>query len=114
MTNIASSAFKNSPNTVIFCYYDSFAYNFAKDNSISYVLLDGVKFGDTDGDGHVNINDVTQIQRHLAELETLEGIYLYAADANRDGVLDISDATAIQMFLAEYEIPYPIGEIITQ
>ena len=62
----------------------------------------------------VSLKIIAQIQRHLAELETLEGIYLYAADANCDGDLDISDATAIQMFLAEYEIPYPIGEIITQ
>ena len=77
-------------------------------------LQDGVKLGDTDGDGHVNINDVTQIQRHLAELETLEGIYLYAADANCDGDLDISDATAIQMFIAKYKVPYPIGDLITQ
>lgn len=114
VTAIASSAFNNSPNTVIYCYYDSFTYNFAKDNNISYVLLDGVKLGDTDGDKHVSINDVTAIQQHLAELESIEGIYLYAADANRDGVLDISDATTIQMFLAEYELPYPIGEIITQ
>ena len=84
------------------------------DNSIRYRLLDDVKLGDTDGDGYVNINDVTAIQRHLAELEHLEGIYLHAANANQDGTLDISDATTLQMYLAEYDIPYPIGEVITQ
>ena len=78
------------------------------------VLLDEVKLGDANGDGSVNINDVTQIQRHLAELESLEGIYLHAADANQDGTLDISDATTLQMYLAKYDIPYPIGEVMTQ
>ena len=79
-----------------------------------HVLLDDVMLGDTDGDGYVNISDVTHIQRHLAELESLEGIYLHAADANQDGTLDISDATTLQMYLAKYDIPYPIGEVMTQ
>ena len=80
----------------------------------SSTALDEVKLGDANGDGSVNINDVTQIQRHLAELESLEGIYLHAADANQDGTLDISDATTLQMYLAKYDIPYPIGEVMTQ
>ena len=115
VTEISDTAFNNDSNLTLGVYYQSFAYNYAKQKSIPYVLIDGVKLGDTDGDGYVSINDVTHIQRHLAELECLEGIYLYAADVNKDGVLDISDATTLQMFLAEYEeIPYPIGEIITQ
>ena len=59
-------------------------------------------------------NDVTMIQSYLAELTTLEGIYLHAADANQDGIVDISDATAIQMYIAEYELPYPIGQYFTK
>lgn len=114
VTKIAASAFNNSPNTVIYCYYNSYAYQFAREMSISYTLLDEVKLGDANGDGYVNINDVTHIQRHLAELENLEGIYLHVADANQDGTLDISDATTLQMYLAEYDIPHPIGEIMTQ
>ena len=90
------------------------AHKYALENNINYTLLDGVKLGDANGDGSVNINDVTTIQRHLAELETLEGIYLHAADANQDGTVDIVDATAIQMYLAEYEMDYPIGEVMTQ
>ena len=112
--SIAASAFRNDPNLTLGVWYNSYAYQYAKDNSISYVLLDGVKLGDASGDGSVNINDVTTIQRHLAELETLEGIYLHAADANQDGTVDIADATIIQMYLAEYEMEYPIGEVMTQ
>lgn len=77
-------------------------------------MRDGVKLGDVNGDGSVNINDVTTIQRTLAELESLEGIYLYAADTNRDTMVNISDATAVQMFLAEYDIPYSIGQVLTR
>ena len=111
--SISETAFTRSYPT-LYVYYDSYAYHYALDNSIRYRLLDDVKLGDTDGDDYVDISDVTQIQRHLAELESLEGIYLHVADANQDGTLDISDATTLQMYLAEYDIPYPIGEVITQ
>ena len=61
-----------------------------------------------------NINDVTAIQRYLAELEALEGVCFEAADVNQDGTVDIADATALQRYLAEYEMEYPIGELMTQ
>lgn len=114
VNSIASTAFNNDPNLTLGVWYGSYAYSYAKDNNIPYILLDSVKLGDTDGDGNVSINDVTKVQRYLAELEPLEGIYLHAADANQDGTLDISDATAIQMYLAEYDVPYSIGEVMTQ
>lgn len=104
----------NWENITIRCYYDSFAYDYARQNNISYELIDGVIYGDTNGDGAVNINDVTVIQRHLAKLNTVSGIYLYASDINRDGEVSIADATGLQMYLAEYKVNYPIGEIIKQ
>ena len=96
------------------CFYDSYAYRFAKENGYSYELLDGVMRGDTNGDGYINIIDVTEIQRHMAEIGRLEGIYLYAAEVNQNDTLDILDATTLQRYLAEYEFPNHIGEIITQ
>ena len=101
-------------NITIRCYFDSYAHLFATENEISYELLDDVKLGDVNSDGYVNINDVTAIQRELAELEDLNEVQELAADVNGDGVLDISDATTLQMYLAEYDIPYPIGEMKTQ
>lgn len=111
--SISETAFTRSYPT-LYVYYDSYAYHYALDNSIRYRLLDDVKLGDANGDDNININDVTAIQRHLAQLEQIEGIYLYAADANQDGTLDISDATSLQRYIAEYDIPYPIGEVMTQ
>ena len=113
VSEISWSAFYNTPVT-LGVWYGTTGYDYAIAQSIPYILLDNNKLGDTDGDGYVNINDVTHIQRHLAELESLEGIYFHVADANQDGTLDISDATTLQMYLAEYDIPYPIGEVITQ
>ena len=57
--------------------------------------------GDVNGDGTVNINDATDIQRHLAELKTLTDSELAAADTNGDGKVNINDATHLQRFLAE-------------
>ena len=111
---ISSSAFKNDTALSLGVYYDSYAYNYARNKSIEYSLIDGVMLGDVDGIDGVNISDATAVQSYLAELRTLEGIYLLAADANQDGDVDITDATAIQMKVADYELPYPIGQYITK
>ena len=114
VTSIATSAFKNDPNLILGVYKDTVGHQYAVENKIDHIVLDGYGLGDVNGDGHVNINDVTTIQRYLAELETLEGIYLHAADANQDGTVDIADATLLQEFLAEYTVGHPVGEVMTQ
>ena len=112
VTSISDSAFMNDRNIIINCYYGSYAQQYAIDNNINYLLIDGVKLGDVNGDGAVDVTDATFIQSYLAELETLEGIYLHAADTKNDGEVDISDATAIQMYAAEYQTGYPIGQVM--
>ena len=54
--------------------------------------------------GSVNINDVTAIQRHFAELDELTEEQLALADTNGDGEINIDDATHLQMYLAEYDV----------
>lgn len=110
---ISDTAFLNSNFVCFNVYYGSYAYQYAKDKNIRYKLLDEVKLGDADGDEAITINDVTAIQQHVADLNYLEGIYLYAADVNHDGVTNITDATELQRFLAEYDITYPIDTVIT-
>ena len=80
--------------------------------SLSAKTTEPYLLGDANGDGAVTIEDVTVIQRHLAELEHLDGVNLLAADANQNGELDISDATHLQMYLAELFDDSPIGTII--
>ncbi len=58
------------------------------------------KVGDADGDFEISISDATEIQKHLADLTTLEGVNLRAADIGNKGAPSISDATNIQLYLA--------------
>lgn len=113
VTNIVSSAFRNT-NVTIGCYFNSYAYQFAKDNNMPFKLLDQFVLGDANGDGKVNINDVTAIQRHLSELELLNDLQLVAADVNSNGIWEISDATTLQGYLAEYAVDYPINQTVTR
>ena len=111
ITVIQENAFVGCTNLVIRCYYDSCAHNFAKAHNIPYILLDSVLLGDANGDGNVNISDVTDIQRVVAEMDTLDDLRKKAADINGDGVVTIDDATFLQTYLAEFETAYPIGEV---
>ena len=61
------------------------------------------KVGDTDLDGNITISDVTEIQRHLAELTHFTDEKLALADTNGDGKVDIGDATHLQKYLAEFD-----------
>ncbi len=60
--------------------------------------------GDANGDGQVDVRDVTAIQRHAAEFRLLTGDQFIAADVNLDGVVNVKDATLLQMYLAEYKL----------
>lgn len=57
--------------------------------------------GDFNGDGALTINDVTLLQRHLAEFEALTEEQLLLADSNDDGRINVDDVTAMQRILAE-------------
>ncbi len=57
--------------------------------------------GDINGDGIVSVADATLVQQHAAEMITLEGEALSAADTNGDGIVSVADATLIQQFAAE-------------
>ena len=70
------------------------------DGNGTYETELGLETGDANGDGRIDVNDVTAIQRELAKLEELTPDQKRRADVNRDGVVDVRDATAIQKFLA--------------
>ncbi len=56
--------------------------------------------GDVNGDGKVNIDDVTLIQKYIANMAELDSIQFKAADLNGDENANIDDVTIIQKFLA--------------
>ena len=85
--------------------------------SLSAVLpvsADTIRYmrGDANGDGVVNINDVTFIQRYLVDWETdPQGTISRNGDVDGNG-LDINDATKKQGYLAEFDDPYSIGKTV--
>lgn len=70
--------------------------------------------GDADGNGSVTIDDVTMIQKVLAELEP-DANGKITKRSNIDGdVLSITDATAVQMYIAGFSNENKIGETVEE
>lgn len=67
---------------------------------------------DINGDGEIGIDDVTILQRYLAEVEVGE-FDLAAADVDGDGDVTIVDVAFIQRWLSDMPVPYAIGEPVT-
>ena len=65
-----------------------------------------ILIGDANLDGVIIIKDVTAIQRHCAEFESLTGNAAIAADVDGDGSITIADATCVQLYLAEFSEGY--------
>lgn len=57
--------------------------------------------GDVSGDGIITVADATLVQQYAAEMITLDGSALAAADTNHDGIVTVADATLIQQYAAE-------------
>ena len=65
-------------------------------------------YGDADLNGEVNINDVSIVQKHIAELITLKGKAFTQARVTGDTEVNICDATAIQTKIADIIDKFPI------
>ena len=83
-------------SVMIYGYPDSTAENYAKSRGNEFTSV----MGDSDGNGKVNIKDATLIQKHLAQIDTIEEYKLQCADTDKDGNVTIKDATLIQKFIA--------------
>ena len=89
---------------------------FASDGTVTkFYSIDPFRFaddervilGDANGDGMVDIRDVTAIQRHASEYQNVKSFK--AADVDGDKAVAVQDATLIQRYLAEYKVEYTIG-----
>ena len=70
---------------------------------LDIIYDEDLTLGDVDLDGDVDINDVTLLQRYIAEFEDadLSDEALANADVNGDGKVNVKDVTEIQRFIAE-------------
>ena len=59
----------------------------------SIVFKVGYHRGDINGDGNIDINDVTILNAYVLGSRTLDEFQLEAADVNGDGLIDINDVT---------------------
>ncbi len=59
--------------------------------------------GDVNADGEVNIIDVTEIQKQIAKLITMDDAAKEAADFNGDKVISVIDITEIQRYIVHNE-----------
>ena len=57
--------------------------------------------GDANGDGKVNIDDVTAVLNHVVENKFLTGTNFQAADVVRDNKVNIDDVTKLLNFIVE-------------
>ena len=60
--------------------------------------IDIFLYGDANGDGKVDIDDLTRLRRYVAESST---VIFPGADANGDGTVDIDDLTRLRRYVAE-------------
>lgn len=84
-------------------YYALVSYNRVKNGKTSLYDMSDVKNlrYDVNGDGVVNIQDCTLIQKYSADLAMLSDEQLKKADCNNDGFVNVIDATTLQKILAE-------------
>lgn len=61
----------------------------------SYTVVAGYKLGDVNGDGLINVADVTALTDYILIQSGLDPFQLEAADINGDGIVEISDVTAL-------------------
>lgn len=59
--------------------------------------------GDIDGNGVVNVVDVTALQKALAKNDGFTGLFKIIADVDGNGKVSIQDVTEIQFYLADIE-----------
>ena len=67
------------------------------------------RIGDANGDGKIDINDVTLIQKYLAMVDVkVDDYFIYRANVTHDD-LTVVDATEIQRFLSHFPNKYGIN-----
>ena len=109
VTAINATAFDGDENLVLGVYKNTYALQYAEENQIDHIILDGDKIGDVNGDGVVDILDATEIQKYAAESTDFTDEQFELGDINKDGYCDVIDALLVQKsVIGAYELPQNI------
>ena len=81
-------------------YYCEDGYKLKGDKCVKTVREKAYKIGDVNKDNKLNVNDVTEIQRYLAEFITFDDYQMTLADVNQDEVVNVTDVTILQRYLS--------------
>lgn len=73
-------------------------YTSSSINGVTTISGD-IVYGDVNGDGSVGIDDVTLVQKYIADMGTLTSGQISVADVDHDGYVTIIDATLIQKYI---------------
>lgn len=94
--------FSESPNVILFVYDNSYGLEWAKNHNFPYEIVkeDLDELGDVNGDGKISIDDVTDIQKYIANTMDFTEEQMALADVDKDGKVAIDDVTLIQKHLA--------------
>ena len=65
-----------------------------------YFYIGERMYGDFDDNWYTDINDVTLLQKYLAEIVAFNPSQIKCADVNNDGKATIKDATVMQLYIA--------------
>lgn len=78
------------------------------DKNDSYGIYVG-QFGDSDGNGSINVKDATNVQKYVAGMITLPQSRIAASNVDGNQDVNVRDATAIQKHLAGISVKSDIG-----
>lgn len=68
-------------------------------NDTIIMYANWLRIGDVNLDGKLDIDDVTLLQKYIADMVTFTDAQRLVADVNGDGKISIEDATAIQYLI---------------
>lgn len=104
---IGENAFEFCDILRISCYENSYAHIYAEENGIDYAIFSETRMvGDINNDGKIDVNDVTDLQKHIAGITKENGEPIvsdddtYYADISNDGIIDSRDVTSLQILLS--------------
>lgn len=86
-----------NPECTIEGYYNTEAHKYAVAHNLKFNALDDISYGDTNGDGNIDIADAVVLQKYLLG----NGSTGFEADMNRDGIIDVFDMIEMRKKLIE-------------